>query len=810
MTSQIQQSSAIETVSQALAGENVVMHFDPQTEPATRGSFVPIDDLSLSDPVAKFLKENYPSGLFTHQAKAIQSIQSPQHTVTATRTSSGKSLIYSVPVLDQLESDNDATSLFIYPQKALANDQLFKLTDAVNSIDGLRELAQKTPHVVSRYDGSTPKDDRADIRKQARAIITNPDMLHYAMLQHHAGWQRFFGNLKHVAIDECHEYRGVFGSNVGFILRRLRQVCSLYGSDPTFVATSATINQPQQHMQRLTGLPFACVGHDQDGSRQGARKFFMASSETDHYYDFGRKLAKKLADDGLTVLVFCPGRVAAERMMAAVRINRDDQANFARVYRSGLSSAEREEIEQGLRDKSVRLVFSTSALELGIDIGALDAVVCVGIPHSMMSLWQRAGRAARGGKEGAIVVIPADRPIDTHYAEHPEELFARENEKLALNLDNQRISFQHYACAMAEAGGQEENLNTPTLGEELSRIQELRTQGELGDEEAFYRAEPHMEVNIRSMGSCYTLESDGTEIGEIDEHHLLREAYRNGIYRHGGKPYRVIDVIRARKVVRLAPLHSRNDTTPFIQKKVRRKSRLAMNRFPELSLSNETVDVTEFLVNVIERNRSGDTVNSWSGNSGMPTNRLPTEATLLILDRQMWDSVVEQLTQPIAVSAIHSCERLLRSLFPTVSGPCDTQDFSSHSEILTSGEAMICLYDQVQFGIGLTAVAFETMSELVAKAIERLESCSCAEDTGCFSCIANPRIDEVTSKAATRYLLEQIQTQLQATPVEVVSRKSDEEAATFESEAPVNCPTCSASCTKSDRFCSNCGEKMAD
>ncbi len=491
MSNTLQNTSVIQTVSNALSTDEVSIHFDPPPIEPTDGDFGSTNGLGFCKSLNDYLCSNFPSGLYTHQADSIASIQSNLHTVTATRTSSGKSFIYSLPVINQLCQDADSTSLFIYPQKALANDQLVKLEGMILDTEGLNSRAGKFRHFVSRYDGTTPKDLRPEIRKQARCIISNPDMLHYAMLQHHSnGWERFFSNLKHVAIDECHEYRGVFGSNVGFILRRLRQVCKMYGANPTFIATSATVSSPEQHMQALTGLQFNCIGSDSDGSRQGRRKFFMASSTTDHYYDFGRKLAKQLADDGMTVLVFCPGRVAAERMMAAVRSNNDDKASFARVYRAGLSPTEREEIERGLRDKSVRLVFSTSALELGIDIGAIDAVVCVGIPQSMMSLWQRAGRAARGGREGAIIVIPADRPIDTYYANHPEELFAKENERLALNLDNQRISFQHYACAMSEVGGQEDDLKGEVLGDQLTKIQGMRANGKLGDEEAFYRAEP--------------------------------------------------------------------------------------------------------------------------------------------------------------------------------------------------------------------------------------------------------------------------------------------------------------------------------
>ncbi len=809
MQNTINNPTVIDTVSTALSADSIVLHHDPLAQEPTQGAFSPTDGLGLCAPVNQYLASRYPDGLYSHQAAAISSIQAGNHTVTATRTSSGKSLIYSLPVLNQLCIDAESTSLFIYPQKALANDQLVKLNGMLQEIDDLHAIASQNKFFVSRYDGTTPQDDRSEIRRQARSIITNPDMLHFAMLQHHAsGWQRFFSNLKYVAIDECHEYRGVFGSNVGYILRRLRQICNMYGSSPTFIATSATVNQPQEHMQKLTGLPFQCIGSESDGSQQGRRKFYMASSSEDHYYDFGRKLAKQLADQGRTVLVFCPGRVAAERMMAVVKSANDDKASYSRVYRAGLSPEEREEIERGLRDKSVRLVFSTSALELGIDIGAIDVVICVGIPQSMMSLWQRAGRAARGGREGAIVVIPADRPIDTYYANHPDELFSRENEILALNLDNQRIAFQHYACAMNEAGGQEDNMNTEILGKHMTTIQELRADGKLGDEEAFYRAEPHMEINIRSMGGCYDLEDNGHKIGDIDEHHLLREAYRNGIYRHSGKPYRVIDVVRSRRVVRLRPLSTVNDTYPYIQKKVRRKRRLAVAQYPQLSLSKETVDVTEFLVNVVEKNRKGEVVNSWQGNAGMPVHPLPTESTLLLLSREMWDSIVEQLSNPVAVSALHSCERLIRSLFPTVSGPCDTQDFSSHSEILPNGEAALYLYDLIYFGVGLTTVAFDQMPKLVEKAMDRLNSCSCSDDLGCFKCIANPSADEVSSKTATRMLLEMIQEQFELDAQEVTTVEDDQDLMHIEAEAPIVCKTCSATCSKSDRFCRNCGEQI--
>ena len=215
-------------------------------------------------------------------------------------------------------------------------------------------------------------------------MLTNPDMLHYAILAYPANWERFLSRLRYVVVDECHEYRGIFGTNVSYLFRRLRTLCRQYGSSPTFIATSATVQSPQEHMERLTGVPFACVGPDEDGSSQGERKFWMVRP-AEHPHDAGRKITLALAEAGLTVLTFSPSRTAAERMIArSGRDNKEAEPPFVRVYRAGLRAEEREEIEAGLRDRSVRAVFSTSALELGIDIGAIDVVVCVGLPTTMI------------------------------------------------------------------------------------------------------------------------------------------------------------------------------------------------------------------------------------------------------------------------------------------------------------------------------------------------------------------------------------------------------------------------------------------
>jgi len=801
--------SVIGIVADALnSHQGLVYHHNPSPVGPAQGSFFPTKGLPLDGVLLDYLDREYPDGLYRHQEQAIRHILGGENTIVATQTSSGKSLIYSIPVFQALLSDSATTALFIYPQKALANDQQLKLRAFAEALSPLKKLLAGRPHLVSRYDGATEGGIRGEVRAQVQIALTNPDMLHVAILQYHERhWSRFFANLKYVIVDECHEYRGIFGTNVGYILRRLRQVCELHDSSPTFVATSATIRHPQEHLEKLTGLPFSCVGPESDGSQQGRKKFWLVSG-AEHYYDLGRRLALELAGRDLSVLAFCPSRIAAERMLASVRSSRDDDLPFVRVYRAGLSARQRESIEAGLRDRSVRLVFSTSALELGIDIGQLDAVVCVGLPSSMMSLWQRAGRVARSGREGAIILIPADTPIDSYYATHPDELFAKENEPLALNLHNRRVVYCHYACAVSEVGGIDDRLRLEVLGETMRAVGELRSGGGL-NEDIFYRSDPHMAVNIRSMGEgSYSLECGREEIGQIDDFHLLREAYRNAIYRHGGVPYRVRDVLRGRRLILLDREFSGHDTTSFVGKQIRLKRRRAVSEYAQITVATVEIDVTEFLLNVVERDRSGRMVQKWQGQAGMPANTLPTEGTLLHLSRTLWDAVIGELDVPRSRSALASCERLIASLFPTISGPCDTQDYSSFSDVQRDGSAVIYLYDMVYDGVDLTTSAFDMMGQLIDKSFERLTTCDCATDEGCFRCIANPRVEERASKEGTARLLRIIQ-QIISTETPQVTLPTPGSTADLAPDVKASCPSCSATVAQGDRFCRNCGEKLA-
>jgi DEAD/DEAH box helicase domain-containing protein len=779
--------------------------YDPEVERGRTGRFHSLRESSLCGSLANHLFEQFPNGLYTHQHDAIESVLAGQNTVLSTRTSSGKSLIYSLPALHHLCEDPSATSLFLFPQKALANDQLIKLRSMARTIPSVQKHHSSKQYLVGRYDGSVEQDARSLIREQVQILLTNPDMLHMGILQHHENlWSRFFRNLKLVAIDECHEYRGIFGTNVALILRRLRQICRIHGSNPTLIATSATVSDPEGHMEKLTGQPFRGIDSAHDGSQQGDRKLWMVQTG-DHFYDAGRKLALELAEKGLTVLAFCPSRVAAERMLARIP-KRDEEMSHVRVYRSGLNGRERESIERGLRDRTVRVVFSTSALELGIDIGAIDVVVCIGLPHSMMSLWQRVGRAARGGREGAAVFIPADTPIDTYFANHPEELFSRDHEPLVLNLTNQRLLCQHYACAVQEADGRSESLDLPSLGDELGKIHQLQMNNALHRDE-LYRSDPHGEISIRGAGEgSYKLMEGDEPVGDIDAFHLLRESCRNAIYRHGGKSFRVKDVIRGRRLVQLRSERTVNETTPFIQKKIQLKQILKQADYPLAKLATVRLVVTEFLNSLTERDRSGKTVRSWSGSQGMPPHTLPTEGTMIVLKQPFWDRVRWNL-RGNEMQALESCERLLGGLFPTISGPCDTQDFSSAVDQLQTRELAIFLYDAVYDGVGLTFEAFEHMKSLVQKAAERLQHCECCEDEGCFRCVANPNRERPASKSDAELILRELLAEL-SDQVPHLQTITADWTSTIEQTGSVPCPTCQSLVKHTDRFCANCGHKL--
>ncbi len=393
--------------------------------------------------------------LYTHQALAFGHVLDGRNVVTITPTASGKTLCYNAPVLDAILKDPSSRALYLFPTKALAQDQLAEL-------HGLAELAMQhgAPEIgVFTYDGDTPSDARRAIRGKAHVVLSNPDMLHAGILPHHPRWAKLFENLKFVVIDELHAYRGVFGSHLANIVRRLQRVCRHYGSDPIFICSSATIANPRELAEGLTGRPFELV--DQSGAPRGEKFFLFVNPPVVNqelgirrsYLTESRRVALEFLKHNLQLILFAQSRLATEILTTYLKDayqGPDGSSDVIRGYRGGYLPARRREIERGLREGSVRAVVSTSALELGIDIGALDVSVMAGYPGTIAATWQRAGRAGRRATRSAAVLVASSAPIDQFIIRNPSYFFDASPEHALINPDNLHILLDHVKCAAFE------------------------------------------------------------------------------------------------------------------------------------------------------------------------------------------------------------------------------------------------------------------------------------------------------------------------------------------------------------------------
>jgi DEAD/DEAH box helicase domain-containing protein len=417
--------------------------------------------------------------LYTHQADAIGHTLDGRNVVIITPTASGKTLCYNAPVLDTVLRDPSARALYLFPTKALAQDQLAELQGLA---ERLAEQEQAEIGVFT-YDGDTPQDARRAIRGRAHVVLTNPDMLHSGILPHHPRWAKLFENLRFVVIDELHAYRGVFGSHLGNIIRRLHRVCRHYGSDPLFICSSATIANPRELAERLTGEPFELV--DRSGAPRGEKFFLFVNPPVVNaqlgirrsYLSQTRQVALEFLKRSLQIIVFAQSRLATEILTTYLKDAYEGPpgaSDVIRGYRGGYLPLRRREIEKGLRDGEVRAVVSTNALELGIDIGALDVAILAGYPGTIAGTWQRAGRAGRRSSRSAAVLVASSAPVDQFVIRHPEYFFGASPEHALINPDNLHILIDHVKCAAFELpfqdgesfGGEDLQAVLGVLGEE--------------------------------------------------------------------------------------------------------------------------------------------------------------------------------------------------------------------------------------------------------------------------------------------------------------------------------------------------------
>ena len=419
-------------------------------QPARDAEFAPLPS-GLAPEVAAVLGLRGIERLYTHQAEAFELARAGKNAVVVTPTASGKTLCYNLPVLDLLSRDSEARAMYLFPTKALAEDQLQELQATINGMgSSIRAFT---------YDGDTPQDARKAIRERANLVLTNPDMLHSGVLPHHTKWAKAFENLRYFIIDELHYYRGVYGSHLANLIRRLKRICEFYGSKPQFLCSSATIANPKELAEALTGEPFELV--DRNGAPSGEKFVVFYNPPVVNrqlgirrsYLHEARRVATDFLDHGQQTLVFCNSRLATEVLIKYLKDACERGTippDAVRGYRGGYLPKERREIERKLREGDIRAVVATNALELGIDIGSLDAVVMAGYPGTIASTWQRAGRAGRRQGSSIAVLVASSAPLDQYIVEHPEYFFDRPPEHAYINADNLEILLNHQRCAAFE------------------------------------------------------------------------------------------------------------------------------------------------------------------------------------------------------------------------------------------------------------------------------------------------------------------------------------------------------------------------
>ncbi len=557
--------------------------------PAKKASFTDIP-FAIHPALGAALRTRGIRALYTHQSAAYDQVKKGNNVVVVTGTASGKTLCYNLPVLDALLRDKDATALYLFPTKALSQDQFAVLKDLLAQISS-QAGGGNQPDVPAEavksaiYDGDTPTSSRPSIRSQARLILTNPDMLHTGILPHHTGWAQFFRGLRFVVIDEVHTYRGVFGSHVANVIRRLKRIAKFYGASPQFILTSATIGNPDELGRRMIDDPVVLI--DNDGADKGEKHFLIYNPPIidkslglrKSSIQAGVNLAQDLLTYDLQTIVFSRARRTVEIILTYLREQasatllgnrapRQETEEIIRGYRSGYLPGQRRSIEEGLRKGNVRVVVATNALELGIDIGGMEASLMVGYPGTIASTWQEAGRSGRGEKPSLALLVASPNPLDQYLAQHPDYFFSQSPEHGMINPDNLLILLGHLRCAAFELPFREGELFGSIDPQEMQEMLEfLQNEGVIhrSSDKYFWMADkyPAQNVSLRSASTETVLlqvpVADGSyahtvqTIGEVDASSSYWMTHPGAVYMHEGTTYLVKDLDLEHHIASLEP-----------------------------------------------------------------------------------------------------------------------------------------------------------------------------------------------------------------------------------------------------------------
>ena len=736
-----------------------VRHFE--AKPAV---FAPFPS-SLDPRIVEALKARGVEQLYSHQARAFETAAKGEHLVVVTPTASGKTLCYNLPVLQALVQQPEARVLYLFPTKALAQDQLAELTELAKSLPDMRMFT---------YDGDTPQDARRSVRARANLVLTNPDMLHSGILPHHTKWVNLFQNLKYVVIDELHAYRGVFGSHLANVLRRLKRICRHYGASPQFIMASATIANPGELAQRLTGETVTEL--TESGAPTGEKTFMVYNPPVINpelgirapYLGEASKLAARFLRQKVATIVFCQSRLSTEVVLSTIKKMVEDKtgdSGIVRGYRGGYLPLRRREVEQGLRSGEVLGVVSTSALELGIDIGHLDLAVLAGYPGTIASMWQQAGRAGRRSGESAAVMVATSSPMDQYLAAHPDYLFGAPPEHARVNPENPFILINHVKCAAFELPlGAGEAFG----GDVTAHMAALEEEGVLhrAGEHFHWSSEtyPADHISLRTVTSDNFLVIDTTArdvkqvkrrqiIAEVDWKSAFAMIYPKAIYMVEGEPFEVQELHYREDEEKVA--YVKKVLVDYFTDAITAKGVWILQRFgrqetPGLLAEQGEVLVAEKVVG-FKKIKMGTLENVGSGEVELPQQEMQTTSAWLTIDPALLSRISPRRDD--LVDGLRALTHLLHSLAP-IFLLCDIRDVGSWlgdgspaqaGQVVTretmraqllQGETFtptIYLYDNQPGGIGLAERIFEVLRDMLARGLETLEACGCR--SGCPSCV---------------------------------------------------------------------------
>ncbi|NKB68940.1 MAG: DEAD/DEAH box helicase [Candidatus Latescibacteria bacterium] len=684
----------------------------------------------LPPSVGRVLEAAQISALYSHQDEGIRHILAGRHTVMATPTASGKTLVYNAPIIGSLLDDPDGHALYLFPLKALEQDQFDELNTLLERLEaGLR---------AAIYDGDTTSHQRQKIKKDPpHLLVTTPDMLHAGFLGFHEQWAEFFGNLRYVVIDELHTYSGVFGTHVLHLFRRLNRVCSLYGSDPVFITCSATIGNPETLATNLLNRPFQAVV--ENGAPAAPRHFlFLNPHESPN--TLAAQLLRLSVLKELRTIVFTRARVITELIYRWATQNRKDLRERISSYRAGYLPEERREIETALNSGELLGVVSTSALELGIDIGGLDVCVLVGYPGSIVNTWQRAGRVGRAGRESIILLIASRDALDQYFMKNPAHFFGRDVEDAVVDPSNKYILKSHLACAAREVPL---TLDEPEyrLDGYREALDELVEEGHLlqsAEGDAWYaaRKQPHRLVNMRTIGESWSIYQKGSKylIGTVSGGQIYSECYDGAVYLHRGRQYQIEG--------RDAPKHhiyaSEVDVPYYTRAKSEKETEIIeevrsrpmpgyMAKLGRLKVSSQVV--------AYEKVRVGDQIILSKHPLEAPVEHFETVGFWLEMDAHFKRYLKRHGFHHMG--SIHAIEHAVKSLFPLlalssrtdVGGIC----YPLHPQLRKSA---IFIYDYHPGGIGLAEKGFALLDRLLEMTLDLVQGCEC--EGGCPSCIHFP------------------------------------------------------------------------